>query len=256
VLLNNLIDFAIFEPGVYTAFWAIIACLAATDSQQNLRPALVFRPGLYAKVIVVAAGIIILSGFVLFVWQPVCRSSAKIQKAQLAISAGQFQQAHVLLSEAAEDDPIDQTALNINGRLYLQQYDQMAEKNTHDEVLLKKAEQSFLWAIERDKDDFKNYEKLTTIYDLSNQTQKAYDWCLKALQLYPGLDRLNFKLAQIADQLGNTDVAIKQYKKVIEIEDSYRRQFQMIYPERKEIVSRLGEEKYQFAIKRVKELCE
>ena len=93
----------------------------------------------YAKVIAVAAGIVILSGFVLFVWQPVCRSTAKIQKAQLAISAGQFQQAHDLLSEAAEDDPLDQTALNINGRLYLQQYDQMARKITHDEVLLEKS---------------------------------------------------------------------------------------------------------------------
>ena len=119
---------------------------------------------------------------------------------------------------------------------------------------LKKAEQSFLRAIERNKADFKNYEKLTTVYDLSSQTQKAYDWCRKALQLYPGLDRLNFKLAQIADQLGNSDIAIEQYKKLIEIEDSYRRQFKMIYPEKKEIVSRLGEEKYQFAIKRVKEL--
>jgi hypothetical protein len=61
-------------------------------------------------------------------------------------------------------------------------------------------------------------------------------------------------LAQIAEKLGKTEIAIEQYRKAIEIEDSFRRQFQMMYPERREIVSRLGEEKYQFAVKRIKEL--
>ena len=60
----------------------------------------------------------------------------------------------------------------------------------------------------------------------------------------------------IAEKLHNTDTAVEQYKKAVEIEDKYRRQFQIIYPERKEIVSRLGEEKYQFAIKQMKELSE
>ncbi len=52
--------------------------------------------------------------------------------------------------------------------------------------------------------------------------------------------------------LGKTDVAIKQYEEAIDIEDKYRAQFREMYPERKEIVSRLGEEKYQFAKQRLK----
>ncbi|HCO94940.1 MAG TPA: hypothetical protein DIU00_13480, partial [Phycisphaerales bacterium] len=65
-----------------------------------------------------------------------------------------------------------------------------------------------------------------------------------------------FKQAQIAEQLGSTDIAIEQYKKAIDIEDEYRDQFRQIYPERDDIVSRLGNEKYLFAIKRLKELSE
>ncbi len=34
VLLHNLIDFALFEPGVWMAFWVVIACLAAMRVQQ------------------------------------------------------------------------------------------------------------------------------------------------------------------------------------------------------------------------------
>ena len=117
--------------------------------------------------------------------------------------------------------------------------------------LLKKAEECFRQTIERNKEDYKNYEKLSTVYELLGQNQQAYDWCLKATQLYPGSGRLRFKSAQIAERLGKTDTAIEKYKKAIEIEDKYRRQFQIIYPERKEIVSRLGKEKYQFATERM-----
>ena len=152
----------------------------------------------------------------------------------------------------AESDNLDPTALRLNGRMYLQHYHGTGNKQTE---LLTKAEECFRQAIERNKADYKNYEKLSTVYELLGQTQKAYDSCLKATQLYPGSGRLRFKLAEIAERLGKTDTAVEQYKKAIEIEDKYRRQFQIIYPER-EIISRLGEEKYQFAIKQMKELSE
>jgi len=44
VLLHNMIDFAIFEPGVLTAFWAVIACLVAVDLHRNPRPPIVLEP--------------------------------------------------------------------------------------------------------------------------------------------------------------------------------------------------------------------
>jgi tetratricopeptide (TPR) repeat protein len=261
VLLDNLIDYAIFEPGVYTTFWVIIACMIATDLQTNLKHPIVVTTKLFTKVAAVIFALGIIATYIGYAWLPVFRSTSKIQQAHIALSIGQFQQAHALFAKASEYDKLDPTAFNLNGRLYLQQYNEapvpaspQVQAGRKQSGLLKNAEVCFKQAIARNKADFKNYEKLSDVYELLGQTQEAYDWCLKAIQLYPGSDRLHFKLAQIAEQLGETKTAIEQYNKAIDIEDSFRRQFQMMYPERKEIVSRLGEENYQFAIKKVKEL--
>jgi O-antigen ligase len=261
MLLNNLIDYAIFEPGVYTVFWAIIACLIATDYQTNSRTPVVVNAKSFTKAAAVIFAAVITAVYIGYAWLPVFKSTTKIQQAHKALSTGQFQKAYALLNEAGEYDKLDPTALNMNGRLYLQQYNEtpvpaspQVQAGRQQSGLLKNAEVFFQQAIARSKEDFKNYEKLSEVYDLQGQTQKAYDCCQKALQLYPGSDRLHFKLAQIAEQLGKTDMAIEQYKKTIEIEDDFRRQFKMMYPERKEIASRIGEENYQLAIKKVKEL--
>ncbi len=86
------------------------------------------------------------------------------------------------------------------------------------------------------------------------EKHKTYDWYLKAVQLYPGSDRLWFGLAQAAERLGLRDAALSHYQKAVEIEDSYRRQFRQMYPQREKIVSRLGEQDYRLARKRIEEL--
>jgi tetratricopeptide (TPR) repeat protein len=184
---------------------------------------------------------------------PVAASTAKVKQAYQAVSLGQFAQAHDSLAVAADRDRLDPTALNLNGRLYLQDFTETGEK---ERALLEKAQECFLRAIDRDKADFKNYEKLSTVCDLLGETQNAYDWCLKATTLYPNSDRLRFQLAKLAEKLGKNDVALEQYRKAVEIEEKYRDQFRTIYPERKEIVSRLGEEEYQFAMEQIKALKE
>jgi tetratricopeptide (TPR) repeat protein len=272
VLLHNLIDYAIFEPGVYTTFWAIMACLIAIDNQQNQRPPIALKAKPPTKAIAAVVTLVVIGVYISFVWLPVSKSAAKIKNAYSALSAGNFARAHDYLTAAAEEDPLDATSLNLNGRLYLQHYSQTTvpaspqmQAGEKQLILLKKAEQCFRLAIYRNKANFKNYEKLSTVYELLGQTQKAYNWCFKAAKLYPNSGRLRFKLAKIAEQLSKTDIAIEQYRKTIEIEDSFRQQFKIMHPERlvsaklravagKEIVSRLGEERYQFAIKRVKEL--
>ena len=55
--------------------------------------------------------------------------------------------------------------------------------------------------------------------------------------------------------LGKNDIAINQYEAAIDIEDEYRDQFREMYPEREEVVSRLGDKKYQFAKNRLKDLA-
>ena len=228
---------------------------------QNKRPYFILRPETFAKITTVAAGTIIILAYFNYVFIPVAGSTAGIRQAHRAISNGQFQQAHNIFSTAAEDDYLSPTALFLSGRLYLQRF-YTADSKRAD--LLLDSEKGLLAAIERNRADFKNFERLTEVYNLlaeismpqrADYLKKASDSAWHAVERYPGCARLRIELARIAEKLGKTDHAIEQYKKAIDIEDSYRRQFRIMYAGR-EIFSRLGEEKYQSAKHRIKQLCQ
>ncbi len=262
VTLHNLIDFAIFEPGVFTTFWAIIACVIALDFRQKSRRQFVLKPTLLMRVLIVVGGLVTIWAYFNYAFIPVAKSTAGIQRAHRAISAGQFQQAHNLLNTAAEDDSLSPAALSLNGRVYLHHFELTQSRNRD---LLAGAEAGLLGAISRDSADFKNFEKLTVVYDnfakltphkKDDWLEKAYNSAKEAVKRYPGSGRLRIKLARIAEQLGKTDVAIKRYEEAIDIENKYRDQFKIMYPERQEIVSRLGEEEYQAAKQRIEWLSE
>jgi tetratricopeptide (TPR) repeat protein len=260
LLFHNLIDFAIFEPGVSTTFWAIIASLIAIGLNQGSRPRFVLKPALFVRVLMAAVALVITWAYFNYCLIPVAKSTAKIQRAHQAGLHNQFQQAHNLFTAAARDDYLSSTASSLNARLYLQQFHIFESKQTD---LLLQAENCLLNAIERNSADFKNFERLTTVYTLLAETspqRQKIDWLYKALdsanrasELYPGCGRLRFELAKIAQQLGRTDTAIEQYKAAVDIEDSFRAQFRKMYPKR-QIFSRLGEEKYQLAKQKIKHL--
>ena len=271
LLIHNLIDFAIFEPGVLTTFWAIIACLIATDYNDNSRPCSVLRAVPVVRLAAVVAGLAIVLAYLNYALIPVAASADKTYRAQQIMSFDQFDQIHTLLDSAAADDPLDPAALSLNGRLYLRHFEltHNASPGVPGEAnrdLLVRAEKCFLGAIDRNPAAFKNFERLTDVYMLLAETsppqdsttwvQKAYGTALQAVELYPGCARLRVETARIAEQLGKTDVAIEQYKKAIDIEDSYARQFKAIYPQKQEAVSRLGNDKYLYAKERLKALCE
>jgi hypothetical protein len=247
LLIHNLIDFAIFEPGVFTTFWAVTACLIALDYQQKSRQQFVYKSARFAKVLVTAGGLVIIWAYFNFVLVPVAKTSSKIMLSMHGVGY-----THELLDEAAKDDILDPVALNLNGRFYLQEYNERRKKQP---VLLDKAAKCFLTAIERHNADFKNFEKLSTVYNLLGDTQKAYESGLEAAKRYPGSGRLQFNLAEIAEKSGKTTVALEHYKEAVIIEDKYRGQFREMYPERT-IFSRLGEEKYERAKQRLKQLSE
>jgi tetratricopeptide (TPR) repeat protein len=259
VAFHNLIDFAIFEPGVFTVFWVMIACIIAIGYQTNPQPQIVLKPAPFVKILTVAAGVVITCVYLNYALIPVSKAGAKIQQANRAISVGRLEQAHKLLDSAAKDDSLSPAAPSLNGRLYLHHF--KLTPNNRD--LLLQSEKYLRAAIERNSAAFKNYERLTEVYLLlsevsaqpekSDWLQKAFDNALFAVEhRYPGCARLRIELAKIAELLDKTDVAIKQYEEAIDIEVQYREQFQEMYPEREKIVSRLGEEKYQFAKQQLK----
>ena len=250
VLLHNLIDFALFEPGVWLAFWIVIACLVAMHVPQRDGLRVAAPPGRIGRPLILGTAVALLGCYCLFVWRPTCITAMAIHQAQHAASTG-YDVAHRHLEAAAAADRLSSVAANFNGRLYLQQYDQARDKRP---VLLEEAVRCFSQAIERNPANYKNYENLATAYARLGQPQKAYDWYLRAAGLYPGREWLWFELAQTAEQLGRTGLALCHYVKAVEIEGSYREQFRQMYPDREKIVSRLGDKEYQHAQKRIEEL--
>jgi hypothetical protein len=248
VLIHNLIDFAIFEPGVFTIFWAVMASVIAMDYQQKSRQQFIRKPARFVKVLAAAGGLVVVWAYFNYVFFPVTKAGTNIKLAMQGIGY-----THEYLDQAAKDDQLDPLAPNMNGRFYVREYTTVGKRQR---LLLDKAAKCFLEAVDRNHADYRNYEKLSHVYRLLGDAQKAYDLGLEAAKRYPGNGRLQFNLAEIAEQLGKTTVAIEHYKEAVMIEDLYRGQFQVMYPERKKIVSRLGEKKYERAKKQIQHLSQ
>jgi O-antigen ligase len=256
-LIHNLIDFAIFEPGASDTFWVIMACLIAANYHQRPRRPLLLKPTLPVRILITAAGLLLAWAYLNYALIPVARSSAKIHQASQATLLGQYHQAHNLFAAAAEDDPLSPTASSLNAELYLHHFEVTGKR---DRNLLDAAKNSLLKAINRHNAYFKNFERLTEVYilfaEISHGREKT-DWLNRAfvsadraIKRHPGCGRLHFERAKIAEQLSKTNTAVKHYEKAIDIENSYRDQFREMYPDQ-EIVSRLGEGKYQFAKQKI-----
>jgi tetratricopeptide (TPR) repeat protein len=147
----------------------------------------------------------------------------------------------------------------MNGRLYIQDF---YRSDTQKEQICNNAEQALFTAAQRNPQDYKNFDALAEMYSLYARLRpeqneallnKALESASVAVSLYPGDADLRFRLAQIAEDLGQTDLALQNYKTAVQIEDGFREQFKVMYPDRKS-VSRLDEYKYFFATQRIKEL--
>jgi O-antigen ligase/tetratricopeptide (TPR) repeat protein len=254
-LLHNCIDFAIFEPGVLTTFWAIMAALIASDFHRKCRTPLALKPPAFVRIAVPIAALALLWVISNYALLPVAKAGAKT-----TLAMQQTSYAHQLLDQAAKDDPLDPSLPNLNGRLYLKNFSETPNAQLD---LLEKAEACFLAAIARDRADFKNYQKLSEVCNLfakNGPAQEKNNWLNYALvslrfavERYPGSSQLRIESAEVAEQLYETALALAQYKRAVEIEDDYRNQFQIMYPGQ-QVFSRLGEEKYQFAKQRIKSL--
>ena len=260
-LIHNLIDFAIFEPGILTAFCAVLACFIALDSQTQ--PLLKSKLASSARPKIEAAIVVLVIFFAYFNYAllPVAKSTAKIAKARLPLELGGFQLAHNLLADATDDDPLSPDAPATNGRLCLQY---LHVPNIQQTQVLQDAENALFFAAQRNPDDYKNFDTLTDVYsswaklqpEQKNQSlAKALDSASAAVSLYPGDAELHFRLAQIAEDLARPDTALKHYQIAVQIEDDFRSQFHRMYPRRK-VLSRMPLEEYLLAKNRAKILSE
>ena len=273
-MIHNLIDFAIFEPGIWMTLWVIIASVVANHRLENGFSNKSFVLPKSARYAVCALVLIFAGGFIKYGYAAPVKTVVLVDDAtkkfeaifapEIDLWAGQkqlhfqntMQNVDSLLEKASAADMFDPMPGSVKGRLL--KYAASLSKN--DEAMLVISEAGFKEAIARDKANYKNYENLALVYvelaDVSKNNSwldKAFENAKKAVNLYPGSDKLHFELAKIAESLGEKTIALEHYKKAVEIEDGFREQFKTMYPGM-DIVSRLGNEKYKAALNKIAEL--
>lgn len=258
-LIHNCIDFAIFEPGILTVFWATVACLTAVHiNTEELKPKLIKLNNI-GRIAITAISVLAVCAYIVYVYLPVAKTTAKIKLASEVAEFGQLEPANNILTEAVKVDRLSGRASALNGRIYLRRF---YLEDSSDMKLLLAAEKNLIEAIDRNRADFKNFERLAEVYILLCQLDNskndhwlsdAFDSAVRAARLYPGCARLRIRLAEIALRSGKNDIAVANYKKAIEIEEQYRAQFAVMYPGRP-LFSRLGEELYEHARQKIKDI--
>ncbi len=253
VLVHNLIDFAIFEPGVFGVLWLFIAILAAqmhnqTDAPDNV-PVLEVPKRLGAVAGLVIFGLVYLSVVLL----PPIHAEWYFKQAM----GDDIRRIELIKKAIAADSLSSKTAYQAAG-MFKQVYQQQPNK---DKRFLEKAFDFAHIAAERNPADFKPWRLLSEIEILlaeqaegeqkEKYLQMAFDSIQQAIKRYPGSGKLHYDRASIAEQLGRNKIALAQYQMAVEIEDAYRAQFRIMYPDRETVISRLGEMNYAEAKSRV-----
>ena len=244
VLVHNLIDFAIFEPGILTLFMVLAACVCAMNKDGEKQETV--KLGRVASICGVAVCMIVVGVFAKFAFVPVVKAGSLRQQAMK-----NYQNAPALLEAASAIDKYNPEFYEMSGKLHLQ----MFMKYTAKEELLKSSVEKFQLAMKRNPSNFKYYEKAGQAYklwaeilmrtdrDAANEKLKlAYENLLKAVELYPESGRLNYKLGEVCEGLGMKEAG-EYYAKAVEIEDAFRAMYLKMYPGR-ELTSRLGDTQY------------
>lgn len=249
LLVANMTDFAIFEPGVATSFWALVACLIARRNLQqqiSLRPFAV--PVRYGWVFLLVVCLVLCFVFAVL---PVVRTSYHVGLSNKALTNGNLRGSQRHLNRAADWDRLSDAALYRQGRLYLQDF---LQGDRRDRTALRTAKDCFLQAIARNPSAYKSYEKLSNVCSLLGEEQAAIAAGERAIRLYPQSERLHFELASVFEGAGRVADAIEHYRLAIEIEDQFQKQFREMYPSHGAPVSRLGKAKLASAQERLARL--
>jgi hypothetical protein len=258
VLIHNLVDFAIFEPGVWNIFWLVAAVLIACR-HNNTAPAdgptrLAVPARLFALLVLLMATGVYLGIAVL----PPIKANRLFHRALVS----RRPQLEMLEQAIAADTLSPDTAYNAAGMLmqiYAQQRPMVKEP-----VLLEKAMDFADIAQQRNPAGFKPWRLKSDIaLMLADQAegdkkkdylQTAYTALSEALDRYPGSDRIHYNLAQIAERLNRPEQALMHYQKAVALEEAYQEQFKLMYPDRRPVISRLGSTAYNTAKAKIEEL--
>ena len=247
----NMIDFALFEPGVLASFWTLVACLVSTHHiYAHATPPPVQRP-IALRRYLTGTIVAILLGCGAVGYVPVLAGTSNIRRANQAWADNDTAQAHQALDRAAHLDWLSDTALYQNAGFCLHEYKQSPKA---DAALLEKARACLNKAIRRNPGAYRNYERLADVCAFMDPNT-AVAPAEQAVGHYPGSARLRVKLARIYDQLGQRDQALEAYRTALDIEDQFQKQFKAMYPE-EPLIHRLEKAYLDTALEALKRLEE
>lgn len=256
LLIHNLIDFAIFEPGVWGSLWMLIAVLVAGAHNRSPRPQ---TAAVLTRTRKIAGMTLLLTTAVAgLIWTiiPPFKADALFRRAlQSEYSWLMDLQRSVAADPLSPDDAARAAAILSPG---------IRPNGQLDEDLLNITLNFARTAHLRNPADFKPLRLIAQIFSIAAEKspdaekasylKQALDAYEQALVRYPGSDRMHFEAAEIAEALDKTETALEHYKAAVRIEDAFRAQFKTMYPDRTEMISRLGHPAYQTARTRIEEL--
>jgi hypothetical protein len=246
VLVHNLIDFAIFEPGVWSVVWLFAAVLIAGVHHRSRQPARVIRLGSGGRLLgcfgLIATAII----YGAVVVAPPVKATATLKKLPMSEGVDNLMTG---IETAVSADPLSSNIPYKTARLLMQiglTENPLSKDTAVFETALKLAQESqrrnpagfkpcrlqsdiALMLAERSEDE-----------QVPDCLENAYAALANAAERYPGSDDIQYKLGMVAEQRGAYAAALGHFKKALEFEMAYQAQFRVMYPDREPVVSRLG----------------
>lgn len=247
--LHSLIDFAIFQPGVGAAFFAIIALLLAIKQDTSPARNLEFGKRPATRLIIAAVAIAGTVAFWLVLVRPAHCANRLLTDAQnLAFLADQnyrnrwLERAIPLAAEAAEVNRFDPAGPYMQGRL------QFLLWQTAESELPAGAIKSIERAAERNPADFRYYDQLAGIYHSAAEkwpgrrdeyNEKALVCYRMALDRYPSKGELLIDYGRLLCDMGRRSEGLAQFDLALASESAYTDQQRRMYPDRPTVAPRL-----------------
>lgn len=243
ILVHNLIDFALFEPGIWMMFWLLIALILSVHASPRPSISIPKFSRILLPLVFIAAAVLILY---LYVWIPV-RAGVEFQT-----GLRNYNDPTKYFQQAAQIDPIDPDPWVYTARWFESRFKQSQAK---EQNYLIEALTLLQQARLHDPHNFIYHESLSDVYvylsEVQSENKEKYlqSACKEkddAQRLYPGSDRIAYNLGILAEKMNQPQKAAEHFSRALEIEDQYRAQFEQMYPDYP-LCSRLGRERYEYA---------
>ena len=249
-MLHNSIDFAVFQPGVGTLFFATAGLALSLPRQRsdNLPRRLVSNRlirGLISPVVIVMT-----LGYWIFIFKPIATSQNYLN---LARQSSSIEKAQNLSARADAANQLDPDPHYFLAQIYQQRWYQSGQK---DHTVFVRAIDSLKAAIRRDPAHYRYYHKMSELYQEAAQlnqadakklyAQKAEQYLGMALQRHPAKSELLIDYGKLLMEYGELleieswpEQALNALEKALAYEQAFQAQQRQMYPEMMEQRSRL-----------------